>query len=47
MAHQLSQRCALTVHVIETIDRNFINTNVHKAEKQESDFFVVVVRRRG
>lgn len=47
VAHQLSQRCALTVHVIETIDRNFINTNVHKAEKRENDFFFFFVRRGG
>lgn len=32
VAHQLWQRYGPTAHVIETIDCNFINTNVHKAQ---------------
>lgn len=34
VAHQLWQRHGLTTHVIETIDCNFINTNVHKARSR-------------
>lgn len=34
VAHQLWQRHGLTAHVIETIDCNFINTNVHKAQNR-------------
>lgn len=34
VAHQSWQRHGLTAHVIETIDCNFINTNMHKARRR-------------
>lgn len=41
VAHQLWQRYGPTVHIIETIDCNAINTNVYKAEGRSGELLLV------